>query len=87
MQNKQCYKCVNGLQMPTGNAWCQITMSPRNECSNYESGSGKIYKIMKIIRPKENIKVKVREIKPKPIVAKPIVKANKKSSSAQQKMF
>lgn len=62
------FHCAHGLQMPDGNGWCSITMSPCCGCSdNYSPGSPKVYKpkLKEVMALQKIQKVKVKEVKPK----------------------
>lgn len=79
------FRCAHGLLMPDGNGWCSITMSFCHGCSDdYKPGSAKIYEIKLEKVPKEVKKIKVREIKPKPL---PKVRSSKKIKPGQTRLF
>lgn len=83
-----CYKyfrCIHGLLMPSGSGWCDLTMLTCNGCSdNYEPGNAKVYEIKLEKVPKQVKKIKVREMKPKPL---PKVRSSKKNKPEAPRLF
>jgi len=84
MVNKS-FNCSNGLLMPDGTGWCSITMEPCSGCEDsFESGKAQLYKPLpqEEVTKQKVVKVKVREVKPIPII-----KSNKKIITKQQRLF
>lgn len=80
----KCFRCANGVLMPTGDAWCGLVMKPIYGCDdNFIPGKNKLYKAAPRQRQlkQKTIKPKVKQpLKPKPI-------SSKKKSSQQQRLF
>lgn len=90
MNDYPCLTCKSRLLMPDGSLWCSLTMLPTKrgivkDCSDFEYGSGQIYKIIptKIQVPEKITKTKVKEAKPKTL---PKIK-QKKTTPPQTRLF